>query len=99
MITLTVCFLTVIIIVVRIYFPNELDIVLEYIKKGASLVFDKVITPVVSAIIAPIIKLIIVGLIMIVHPILNYFVTIKKDKDEMFDFVIRKDGDNNNMIA
>ena len=99
MITLTVFFLTVIIIVVRIYFPNELDIVLEYIKKGASLVFDKVITPVVSAIIAPIIKLIIVGLIMIVHPILNYFVTIKKDKDEMFDFVIRKDGDNNNMIA
>ena len=99
MITLTVFFLTVIIIVVKIYFPKELDMVLEYIKQGASFVFNKVITPIVSATIGPIIKLIIVGLIIAIHPILNYFVTIKKDKDEMFDFVIRKDGDNNNMIA
>ena len=44
MITLTVFFLTVIIIVVKIYFPKELDMVLEYIKQGASFVFNKVIT-------------------------------------------------------
>tara|TARA_Y100000389_G_scaffold204843_1_gene260091 strand:- start:6610 stop:8394 length:1785 start_codon:yes stop_codon:yes gene_type:complete len=80
------------------FFYVEMTKIANLIIKVFTLIYTTLIGPVADIVVFPFLRFLSIIVIFALYPIINYFIKIKKNDQDVYDFFVQNDGNNNMTI-